>query len=294
MLPNQQLLFPVGSTFTQLCAQTSSLSPFAVAAPANRAPSANAGANRTVEATSAAGASVTLNGSGSDPDNDTLSFAWNGPCGSASTAIATLTCPLGSNTMTLTVNDGRGGTAMATVQIVVQDSTAPALTLPANITREATGPAGAVVNYTATAQDIVSGSVAPSCTPPSGSNFSIGTTTVNCSASDAAGNSAAGSFTVTVRLSGGTTTPAPTLVRLSPASGARGQVAIVYVTGTELRDKLTLNVSGSGVQVLGLTRITSSFAIAFINVAANAPVGQRSVTISNIYGTSNALPFTVQ
>ena len=62
-----------------------------------------------------------------------------------------------------------------------------------------TSPAGAAVTYTATANDNVDGSVPVSCTPASGSMFAIGTTTVNCSATDAHGNSATGSFSVTVR-----------------------------------------------------------------------------------------------
>ena len=38
------------------------------------------------------------------------------------------------------------------------------------------------------------------CTPPSGSIFAPGATTVNCSATDSHGNTASGSFTVTVNL----------------------------------------------------------------------------------------------
>jgi len=44
----------------------------------------------------------------------------------------------------------------------------------------------------------VDGAVAISCTPASGFAFPMGTTTVNCSATDAHGNKAVGSFTVTV------------------------------------------------------------------------------------------------
>ena len=49
----------------------------------NQAPTANAGADQTVEATSPAGASVTLDGSASfDPEGAPLSFTWTGPFGS--------------------------------------------------------------------------------------------------------------------------------------------------------------------------------------------------------------------
>ena len=82
---------------------------------------------------------------------------------------------------------------------VASDATPPVLTLPTNLTAEATSSAGAAVTYTASASDDVDGSVAVTCTPASGATFPLGTTIVDCSASDAAGNVARGSFTVTVR-----------------------------------------------------------------------------------------------
>jgi hypothetical protein len=79
----------------------------------------------------------------------------------------------------------------------VQDTTAPTLSLPANKTVDAVNNQ-AVVTYSASATDIVDGSVPINCSPASGSTFSIGTTTVNCSATDDHGNTANGSFTVSV------------------------------------------------------------------------------------------------
>ncbi|MBV8518046.1 MAG: HYR domain-containing protein [Acidobacteria bacterium] len=86
----------------------------------------------------------------------------------------------------------------------------PVLNLPGNITAEATSPSGAVVNYTVTAT--ADGVVA--CTPPSGSTFALGTTTVNCTATNSAG-STSGSFTVTVV---DTTPPVVTSTTASPNS----------------------------------------------------------------------------
>src|SRR5205807_9260408 len=82
----------------------------------------------------------------------------------------------------------------------VRDTTAPTLTVPGNITVNATGPAGAVVTYTASATDAVTASPTITCVPASGSTFPIGTTTVSCTAKDAANNvSAPKTFTVTVK-----------------------------------------------------------------------------------------------
>ena len=82
--------------------------------------------------------------------------------------------------------------------IVTCDITPPVITLPGNISTEATNPFGAMVSYTANANDDIDGAIAPICNPPSGSAFPLGITEVTCAATDAAGNSASASFTVTV------------------------------------------------------------------------------------------------
>jgi hypothetical protein len=94
--------------------------------------------------------------------------------------------------------DAAGNTATGSFNVTVQDTTPPTLTLPSDITAEATGPSGAAVIYSASASDLVDGSVAVNCSPASGSTFAPGTTTVNCSATDAAGNTANGTFKVIV------------------------------------------------------------------------------------------------
>jgi hypothetical protein len=78
------------------------------------------------------------------------------------------------------------------------DTTPPVVTVPGNITAEATSASGAVVTFSATAQDNVDGALTPTCIPPSDSTFALGTTTVTCSATDAANNTGSKSFTVTV------------------------------------------------------------------------------------------------
>jgi hypothetical protein len=73
--------------------------------------------------------------------------------------------------------------------------------MPSNQTVVAAGvTGGAAVSWTApTASDLVDGSVTVVCSPESGSTFALGITTVTCSATDAAGNKASASFTVSVR-----------------------------------------------------------------------------------------------
>ena len=79
------------------------------------------------------------------------------------------------------------------------DSTPPLLALPDTITVEATSPSGAVVTYSVSATDDEDPNPTVSCTPPSGSTFPIGASTVTCAATDASGNIATASFTVIVR-----------------------------------------------------------------------------------------------
>src|SRR5919106_1446707 len=69
---------------------------------------------------------------------------------------------------------------------------------PQPIIVEATSQSGALVNYNVSATDNNDTFVVPICDPPSGSSFSLGNTTVNCTAIDNDGNSAVASFNVIV------------------------------------------------------------------------------------------------
>jgi hypothetical protein len=96
----------------------------------NTPPVANAGADQTVECTSDTGTSVTLNGSASfDPDGDPLMYSWTDALNNeiATGPTPAVTLPLGTHILTLTVDDGQGGTDTDTVEITVQDTTAPTI-----------------------------------------------------------------------------------------------------------------------------------------------------------------------
>jgi len=97
------------------------------------------------------------------------------------------------------------------------------LILPQNIVQEATGPTGTTVHFDASES---SGGI-PSCNPTSGSIFSIGSTTVKCTAVGSSSSSPVeGSFTVTVR----DTTP-PVISPFQPHNDTPDDSgAIVYFT----------------------------------------------------------------
>jgi len=101
---------------------------------------------------------------------------------------------------TCTTTDQRGAPRANPCSIGADEysSVAPAIRVPAEITTPATGPSGAVVNYTASATSVNDVIRSFSCTPESGTTFAVGTTTVTCTAVDGHENKATASFKVTV------------------------------------------------------------------------------------------------
>lgn len=106
--------------------------------------------------------------------------------------------PVGTTEVTWVATDAVGNETRRVETITVRDNEPPTLTGAADITLDATSPAGAVVQYILTARDNVDGGLAVACAPASGSTFAIGATSVHCSATDAAGNPGSASFQVSV------------------------------------------------------------------------------------------------
>ena len=234
-------------------------------------PVLNLPANIIVEATSAAGALVTYSATATDIVNGSRSVA----CSPASNTIF----PLGTTTVNCSATDSANNTSTGSFTVTVQDTTGPALTLPANSTHEATSAAGATVTYSTSATDIVSGSVAVTCSPLSGSTFPLGTTTVNCSATDNANNTSTGSFTVTVQ---DTTGPALTL----PANSTHEATSAVGATVTYSASATDI-VSGSvAVTCSPLSGSTFPLGTTTINCSAtdnanNTSTGSFTVTVQD-------------
>jgi hypothetical protein len=186
-------------------------------------PTLTLSSNLTAEATSSAGAAVTYSVSASD-----------------SVSTATVSCtpasgstfPLGTTTVNCTARDAAGNESRGSFTITVRDTTGPRLNLSGNLTSEATSASGAVVNYSVSATDDVDANPTVSCTPASGSTFPLGSTTVNCTARDATGNTNSGSFTITV---GDTTAPRLTVSGdlTAEAASAAGAVVNYSVSATD-------------------------------------------------------------
>ncbi len=112
---------------------------------------------------------------------------------------AALSAPfmVGLTTVTWTATDGSGNSSSAKQEITVLDVEAPTIVVPSNFTVNATSPSGAVVNFHVDATDNVA-VTSLTCSRLPGSLFPIGENSVSCTAADAAGNTASGSFTVLV------------------------------------------------------------------------------------------------
>jgi hypothetical protein len=105
--------------------------------------------------------------------------------------------PVGRTIVTCSATDHAGNVARDQFAVIVSatpDRVPPELRLPKDIAAEL----GTAVEYEASAVDDRDGPVPVDCRPASGSPFPIGRTTVECTASDRAGNVARGSFAVTV------------------------------------------------------------------------------------------------
>ncbi len=98
----------------------------------NRAPSAVAGSDFSVECAGPSGTQVTLDGTGSsDLDGDSLTYVWSGPFGTAFGSRPTVTLPLGASTITLVVSDGQVESAPSTVMVTIRDTLAPTISVRA-------------------------------------------------------------------------------------------------------------------------------------------------------------------
>ncbi|VVB75331.1 HYR domain protein [uncultured archaeon] len=121
-------------------------------------------------------------------------------------------CAVDKSIATITLSSG-----------ITVDATPPVISGATDIVTEATGPTGATVTYSVSANDAVDGSVAVDCSPASGSSFGFGLTAVNCSATDAHANTANASFNVTVR---DTTAPSAAITSITDGTHINGTVTI--------------------------------------------------------------------
>ncbi|MBI3848159.1 MAG: HYR domain-containing protein [Planctomycetes bacterium] len=188
------------------------------------------------------------------------------------------TFAFGPTTVTCTASDhaSPANTRTCMFTVTVRDTTAPSISCPPLIDAECQSSSGAIVTFSTSAPDACDASPVVSCSPSSGSLFPIGMTTVNCTATDAQGNSASCSFAVSVG--------DVTIVSVRPNDGSEDGDDVLKIAGcnfTNVGDTTVLFGSTPGT-VLAVTpdRIT---------VRTPAGSGTVDVTVTNSNG-SGALP----
>jgi regulation of enolase protein 1 (concanavalin A-like superfamily) len=142
--------------------------------------------------TAGANCSATINGNMvtgvTDPDLDVLTITVN-----------PTTLSLGANTVTVTADDGNGGTCSTNITVTVVDNTTPTANCPSPPTlSNSTGQCGTNVSFTIPAPDDNCPGATSSVSHASGSFFNVGTTVVTVTAVDAAGNTDQCTFNVVV------------------------------------------------------------------------------------------------
>lgn len=208
----------------------------------NQAPVAAAGADQSFDCV-VASQDVVLDGSGSsDPDADALSYSWSGAFGTATGVNPTISLGGGSHTITLTVDDGNGGSASDDLIVtVVLDTEAPELDAPADISVYA--------NVAGGFSGLIGDAIAlDACDPdPMVSNdapvlFLLGDTEVTYTAVDESGNSSNATQLVTVE-------PFPVTVDIKPGSAnnsinprSKGVIPVAILSDANF-DATTIDVS---------------------------------------------------
>jgi hypothetical protein len=146
--------------------------------------------------------SVTVDSGSSSTTNGVTVSGIAVDSGGAVTANIAATCSASDASFTLRVTDSGTLFADATLSVfITAEIEDPVLSLPSNIVTSLPADSAdltKVVEFTVSATDNCDAAPAVVADPPTGSAFSVGTTTVNVTATDASGNTAIGSFTVTV------------------------------------------------------------------------------------------------
>ena len=196
--PGSGSTFPLGTTPVNCVDNTGATTGFNVTVQDTTPPTVTPPATVTVTTGNQAGAVVTY---GPASATDLVAGSITPSCSPASGSVFAVT----TTTVTCSASDGANtGTASFAVTVNYVDTTAPTVSVPGAMTVEATGPSGASVPFSVTASDSDDPAPTVSCDQTSGQGFPLGTTTVSCTARDAAGNtSAPATFNIAV----GDTTP---------------------------------------------------------------------------------------
>jgi subtilisin-like proprotein convertase family protein len=209
--------------------------------------------------------------------------------------------PKGITTNSFTVTDASGNTASCSFTVTVQDHENPTITCPGNmVVNTDAGQCTAVVTYSVSSSDNCPGqSVTQTAGLASGSAFPKGITTNSFTVTDASGNTASCSFTVTVQDHENPTITCPADISLFTTNES-GTAVQFTVTGTDNCSGVTIvSVPAPGsVFPIGTTIVTNTATDASgntsqctftVTVLANQAPSAEDITMGAVENQSRSL-----
>ncbi|MBC8414208.1 thrombospondin type 3 repeat-containing protein, partial [bacterium] len=188
--------------------------------------------------------------------------------------------PIGTTTVTWTAADAYGNFAAAFQTITVQDTTAPVLTVPADIITEASGITTALNTGQAGASDASSVTI----TNNAPALYALGTTIVTWTATDAYGNFSTAVQTVTVQ---DTTAPIIAIPAdiTAEASGTVTTLNIGQASGTDVFT-VTISNNAPAAYALGITSVTWTA----LDSNGNTATAVQTVTVQDLTAPALSVP----
>jgi hypothetical protein len=207
---------------------------------------------KAVAATSADGAIVTFSVSADDEIYGRVPVSCSPASGS--------TFGIGTTRVTCSASDGSDNKETGGFDVVVTDQSRPLVNVPRTVRERATSGNGATVNFTVSAVDRVSGALSAVCTPSSGSVFPLGSTSVTCKATDSAGLTGEGSFSVVVYDDGAPSlaTPNDLTVEATSRNGATAGFTVAANDAIDGRIDATCSPASGSAFPIGSTTVTCS------------------------------------
>jgi uncharacterized repeat protein (TIGR01451 family) len=207
--------------------------------------------------------------------------------------------PVGNTTVTYKATDASGNFVTDTQIVTVVDNTVPTVSCPTNIVvSNDPGLCSAVVTFSVTAADNCPG-VTVATDIASGSTFAKGVTTVNATATDAAGNIATCSFTVTVNDTENPVISCPSSITLEPTCPTGAIATYTAPVGTDNCPGATTARTAGGasgtVFPIGTTTVTHTVTDASGNTAScsfTVTVLTPQAVIENLITSVNASSLT--
>ncbi len=194
------------------------------------------------------------------------------------TSTAPATFPLGDTIIIWTATDANGLSSTAEQTITIADTTKPDITAPANVSTEATAPTTPVAVGQAAATDLVDNALEITRNPQT-NDFAVGEHTITWKATDASGNFATATQTVTIT---DTTAPVIALTGANPQIIEFGDEYIeLEATATDRVDddlELTGRIAIAGDEVI--TDRVGEYTVTYdVSDAAGNPAEQKTRTV---------------